>query len=69
MSDLNDQRTFYEHDIECKIPEDLMPVNERGLRGCKGCAGVFKADGVTGVATTSKLFDPEIPENIDLGEE
>lgn len=58
MTNLEDFREYYEHDAEC-TPDELGPINRLGLRKCKGCAGVFMADGKTGLALTSKRFDSD----------
>lgn len=52
---LEELRVFYEHDATC-TGKDFHPANERGLRICKECAGVFDANG-KGIATTDKRFD------------
>lgn len=48
-------RIYYEHDITCN-KDNFTEVNERGLRTCLDCAGVFDAEG-KGVAVTDKRFD------------
>lgn len=61
------ERVYYEHDASCdKKDESFTELNDRGLKTCLQCAGVFDKDG-KGVATTDKRFDsnyiaPEVPE-------
>jgi hypothetical protein len=50
----NEERTYYTHDFGCR-PE-FHPPNERGLKQCIDCAGIFDADG-KGVAVTDTRFD------------
>lgn len=54
---IEELRVFYEHDTEC-TGKSFYPVNEKGLRTCKECSGVFDAKG-KGVAVTDKRFDEE----------
>lgn len=49
------ERTYYEHDAECS-KQNFTEENERGLRTCLDCAGVFDREG-RGVAVTDKRFD------------
>lgn len=49
------EREYYQHDAACPA-DDFHPENDRGLRTCKGCAGVFDKEG-KGVAVTDKRFD------------
>lgn len=53
---LEDNRVYYQHDANCST-KNLSPENEKGLRTCLDCAGIFRADGKTGVAVTDKRFD------------
>lgn len=45
----------YEHDISC-TKKNFTELNERGLKTCLDCAGVFDAKG-NGVSPTDKRFD------------
>lgn len=49
------QREYYSHDMGCD-GDNFMEPNDRGLRTCNDCAGVFDKDG-KGVALTDKRFD------------
>lgn len=49
------EREYYEHDANCS-GTNFHPMNERGLRTCKDCSGVFNVEG-KGVAVTDKRFD------------
>ena len=49
------ERVYYIHDSKCS-KTNFAPENERGLRTCLDCSGVFDKDG-KGVATTDKRFD------------
>lgn len=49
------QRVYYEHDATCD-KDNYEEPNDRGLRTCKDCAGVFDAEG-KGVAVTDNRFD------------
>lgn len=53
--DLESQRVYYEHDAACS-QTNFTAENEKGLRTCLDCAGVFDASG-KGVAVTDKRFD------------
>lgn len=48
-------RERYQHDAGCDR-ESFTPENERGLRTCKDCAGVFDEKG-EGVAIQDRRFD------------
>lgn len=48
-------REYYEHGPLCG-KDNFYPENERGLRTCKDCAGVFDKDG-KGVCITDRRFD------------
>lgn len=48
------EREYYIHDAGC--PRIYHPANPRGLRTCKGCAGIFDLDG-KGVCLTDTRFD------------
>lgn len=50
-----DGRERYDHDATCSKKNFTEP-NERGLRTCLDCAGVFDEKG-NGVAMTDKRFD------------
>jgi hypothetical protein len=52
---LEENREYYEHDALCD-KKTFTPLNERGLKTCLDCAGVFDAEG-KGVAVTDKRFD------------
>lgn len=49
------EREFYEHEPYCDKDNFSLP-NERGLRLCNDCAGMFDKDG-NGVAVTDLRFD------------
>lgn len=49
------EREFYSHDSTCS-GNDFDPPNERGLKRCRDCSGVFDEKG-NGVAVTDKRFD------------
>lgn len=53
--DLESQRVFYEHEGDCSR-KNFTVVNERGLKTCLDCAGIFDSAG-KGVAVTDKRFD------------
>lgn len=53
--DLEENRVYYQHDIQCS-GTNFHPPNDRGLRTCIDCSGVFDEDG-KGVCVTSKKFD------------
>lgn len=55
MSSLEDRREYYVHNESCS-GKNLMEPNERGLRTCIDCAGIFDAKG-NGIAVTSKKLD------------
>lgn len=55
MSDLEANRVYYEHDADCS-KENFTSVNDRGLKTCLDCAGIFDENG-KGVAVTDKRFD------------
>lgn len=48
-------REYYSHDAGCS-EDNFTEANERGLRICIDCAGVFDEKG-EGVAVTDKRFD------------
>lgn len=48
-------REYYFHDNECS-GKNFTELNERGLKTCLDCGGVFNEDG-NGVAVTDKRFD------------
>lgn len=50
-------REYYTHDAGCPA-KNFTPLNERGLKTCLDCAGIFDAEG-KGVAVTDKRFDEE----------
>lgn len=51
------EREYYDHDSTCsKADERFTPLNDRGLKTCLDCAGIFDAEG-KGVAVTDKRFD------------
>ncbi len=49
------ERVYYNHDSNCN-KKNFTVINERGLRTCLDCAGIFDEKG-NGVATTDKRFD------------
>lgn len=49
------ERVYYEHDGNCS-EKNFTEENNRGLRTCLDCAGVFDKKG-KGVAVTDKRFD------------
>ena len=53
--DLEERRVYYIHEADCS-KDNYTEVNERGLRTCLDCAGVFDGNG-HGVAVTDKRFD------------
>lgn len=55
MTDLSANREYYQHDGMCPTNR-FTELNERGLKTCLDCAGVFDKDG-KGVAVTDKRFD------------
>lgn len=52
---MEEERVYYQHDANCD-KKTFTEVNERGLKTCTQCAGVFDENG-KGVATTDKRFD------------
>lgn len=48
-------REYYEHDSRCD-KKSWGPVNDRGLKRCLDCSGIFDENG-KGVAVTDKRFD------------
>lgn len=48
-------RVRYEHNVSCSKSNFLEP-NDRGLRTCVDCAGIFDEKDV-GIIITSKLMD------------
>lgn len=48
-------REYYQHGAQCDA-KTFTEKNERGLRTCLDCAGVFDEEG-KGVAVTDKRFD------------
>lgn len=57
---IEELREYYRHTPEC-TEKDFEPFNERGLRRCKHCSGIFNAKG-DGVATTDRRFDENYDE-------
>ena len=57
------ERVYYEHDANCD-EKNFTETNDRGLRICLDCAGVFDKEG-KGVAVTDRRFDSNYipPEN------
>lgn len=55
MTDLSANREYYQHDNLCPA-KDFTPLNDRGLKTCLDCAGVFDKEG-KGVCLTDKRFD------------
>lgn len=52
------QREYYFHDAEC-TEKNFTPLNDRGLKTCLDCSGVFDEFG-KGVATTDDRFDEHV---------
>lgn len=52
---IEELRVRYEHDANCS-GTNFAPANERGLRTCLDCAGIFDSEG-KGVWVTDKRFD------------
>ena len=50
------EKVFYFHDPGCDPKKDLSTPNDRGLRNCRGCAGMFDEEG-KGVLVNDKRFD------------
>lgn len=50
------EREYYVHETDCSEKLFTEP-NERGLKTCLDCAGVFDAKTGNGVALTDKRFD------------
>lgn len=48
-------REYYNHDLGCP-QKNFTEKNDRNLRTCLDCAGVFDEDG-KGVCVTDKRFD------------
>lgn len=53
--DIEQERVYYEHDATCS-EDNFTELNDRMLKTCLDCAGVFDAFG-KGVAVTDKRFD------------
>lgn len=53
---IEQEREFYEHDAGCP-EENFTPTNERGMKTCLDCAGVFDAETGKGVSMTDTRFD------------
>lgn len=49
------ERVYYVHDANCS-KTNFTELNERGVKTCLDCAGIFDSQG-NGVATTDKRFD------------
>lgn len=54
---IEEQRVRYEHDANCSM-ENFTELNERGLKTCLDCSGVFDEEG-KGVWVTDKRFDEQ----------
>lgn len=52
---LQDNREYYQHGASCD-QKTFTELNERGLKTCIDCAGVFDKDG-KGVCVTDRRFD------------
>lgn len=52
---LEEGRMYYVHDAGC-TEKDFEEPNEKGLKRCRECSGIFDKDG-KGVAVTDKRFD------------
>lgn len=52
---MEQEREYYTHDGGCPA-NNFTNLNERRLKTCLDCAGVFDKDG-KGVATTDRRFD------------
>ena len=52
---LEDDRVYYTHDSNCS-EKNFTELNDKGLKTCLDCAGVFDENG-NGVCVTSKKFD------------
>lgn len=50
------EREYYQHDGGCPA-DNFTETNDRGLKTCLDCAGVFDAKTGNGVATTDRRFD------------
>lgn len=57
MTDLETNREFYDHDMDCSRTNFEEP-NIYGLKRCKDCSGIFDKDG-KGVAVTDRRFDEQ----------
>lgn len=57
---LQDRREYYEHNESCDQKTFTEP-NDRGLRTCLDCAGIFDEKGKGVAVTTSKLDENYIP--------
>lgn len=54
------EREYYTHDGGCPA-DNFTELNDRGLKTCLDCAGVFDEAG-KGVATTDRRFDANYEE-------
>lgn len=59
-SQMEIEREYYQHDGDCPA-ENFTEPNDRGLKTCLDCAGIFDTDG-KGVAITDKRFDENYDE-------
>ena len=55
MVDLEANREYYQHGPLCD-GKTFTELNERGVKTCIDCAGIFDKDG-KGIAVTSKRLD------------
>lgn len=53
---LDTLREHYVHDNNCS-QDNFEEANNRGIKRCKDCSGLFDAETGKGVAVTDKRFD------------
>lgn len=59
-SGLYENRVFYQHGASCD-GKSFTELNERGLKTCLDCAGIFDAEG-KGIAVTDRRLDENYDE-------
>ncbi len=58
-------REYYTHNASC-AKDNFTELNDRGMKKCLDCAGMFNEDG-SGVSLTDTRFDENWPERKAAG--